>query len=141
MQVDKNKKIGKIFLAAGAIGWGIAILGVLLPWNVMTPMLQSMGASTDFTDVQLRYWLRMACGGWSIIGFLFLIVLLKPSKYGNIVPLLAAGSIFEGIVLLVHGLLLGVPLFPFVGDVLFCLVVGIGLLWTGRPLGEMGKTH
>ena len=139
--MDKNKKIGKIFLAAGAIGWGIAILGVLLPWNVMTPMLQSMGASTDFADAQLRYWLRMACGGWSIIGFLFLMVLLKPSKYGNLVPLLAAGSIFEGIVLLLHGLLLGVPLFPFAGDVLFCLVVGIGLLWTGRSLGETDRTH
>ena len=139
--MDKNKKIGKIFLAAGAIGWGIAILGVLLPWDEMTPMLQSMGASTDFDDVQLRYWLRMACGGWSIIGFLFLIVLLKPAKYGNIVPLLAAGSIFEGIVLLVHGLLLRVPLFPFAGDVLFCLVVGIGLLWTGRLLGETDKAH
>ena len=139
--MEKNKKLGKIFLAAGAIGWGIAILGVLLPWNVMTPMLQSMGASTDFTDAQLRYWLRMACGGWSIIGFLFLMVLLKPAKYGNLVPLLAAGSIFEGIVLLVHGLLLGVPLFPFAGDVLFCLVVGIGLLWTGRPLGETDKAH
>ena len=136
--MDKNKKIGKIFLAAGAIGWGIAILGVLLPWNMMTPMLQSMGASTDFTDAQLRYWLRMACGGWSIIGFLFLMVLLKPSKYGNLVPLLAAGSIFEGIVLLLHGLLLGVPLFPFVGDVLFCLAVGCGLLWTsnGKKNGE-----
>ena len=68
-------------------------------------------------------------------------VLLKPAKYGNFVPLLAAGSIFEGIVLLLHGLLLGVPLFPFIGDVLFCLVVGIGLLWAGRPLGETDRTH
>ena len=126
--MDKNKKLGKIFLPAGAIGWGIAILGVLLPWNVMTPMLQSMRASCDFADVQLRYWLRMACGGWSIIGFLFLMVLLRPAKYGNIVPLLAAGSIFEGIVLLLHGLLLRVPLFPFAGDVLFCLAVDCGLL-------------
>ena len=139
--MEKNKKLGKIFLATGAIGWGIAILGILFPWNVMMPMLQSMGASCNFADAQLRYWLRMACGGWSIIGFLFLMVLLKPAKYGNLVPLLAAGSIFEGIVLLVHGLLLGVPLFPFAGDVLFCLVVGIGLLWTGRLLGETDKAH
>ena len=78
--MEKYKKIGKIFLAAGAIGWGIAILGVLLPWDVMMPMLQSMGASTDFTDAQLRYWLRMACGGWSIIGFMFLMVLLELIK-------------------------------------------------------------
>ena len=118
----------KVFLAAGAIGWGVALLGVFLPWKVMTPMLQSMGTSYDFSDAQMQYWLRMACGGWSIIGFMFLMALLKPHKYGNLVPLLAWCSIFEGIVLLGHGLLAGVSLFPFVGDVLFCLVVGCGLL-------------
>ena len=59
---------------------------------------------------------------------MFLMVLLKPHKYGNLVPLLAWSSIFEGIVLLVHGLLAGISLFPFAGDVFFCLVVGCGLL-------------
>ena len=125
------RKLQTLFIAAGAIGWGVAVLGVLLPWSVMTPLLQSMGSSYDFTDAQTQYWLRMACGGWSIIGFLFLMALLKSRKYGNMVPLLAVCSIFEGIVLLIHGPLSGVALFPFAGDVLFCLVVGVGLLWTG----------
>ena len=125
------RKLQTLLLATGTIGWGVAILGVFLPWSIMTPLLQSMRSSYDFSDAQTRYWLRMACGGWSIIGFLFLMALLKPHKYGNIVPLLAMGSIFEGIVLLIHGLLLGVSMFPFAGDVLFCLVVGSGLLWTG----------
>ena len=119
-----------LLLVAGAIGWGVSVLGVLLPWKVMMPMLQSMGSSSDFSDAQMQYWLRMACGGWSIIGFLFMMALLNPRKYGNLVPLLAWCSLFEGIVLLVHGLISGVALFPFAGDVLFCLVVGGGLLWT-----------
>ena len=123
-------KLQKILLTAGALGWGIAVLGVLLPWKWINPMLQSMGATYDFSDHQVQYWLRMACGGWSIIGLLFLGALLKPNKYGAIVPLLAWCSIFEGIVLLIHGLFLTVPMFPFAGDVLFCLVVGIGLLCT-----------
>ena len=123
------RKLHTLLLAAGAIGWGVAVLGVLLPWKVMTPMLQSMGATYDFSDQQMRYWLRMACGGWSIIGFLFLMALLKPRKYGNLVPLLAWCSLFEGFVLLVHGVLSGLSLFPFAGDVLFCLVVGGGLLF------------
>lgn len=42
----------------------------------------------------------------------------------------------EGIVLLVHGLLAGVSLFPFAGDVLFCLAVGCGLLWTSNGKDE-----
>ena len=125
----------RIFLLAGAIGWGISILGVLLPWSVMDIVLQNMGAASPITDVQVQYWFRMATTAWSIIGFLYLIVLLKPQKYNNLIPLLAWGTVFEGIVLLIHGLYLNLPLFPFAGDVGFCLIVGGGLLLcnTGNP--------
>ena len=118
----------RIFLLAGAIGWGVSILGVLLPWSVMDIVLQNMGAASPITDVQVQYWFRMATTAWSIIGFLYLIVLLKPQKYNNLIPLLAWGTVFEGIVLLIHGLYLNLPLFPFAGDVGFCLIVGGGLL-------------
>ena len=122
----------RIFLLAGAIGWGVSILGVLLPWNVMDIVLQNMGAAAPITDVQVQYWFRMATTAWSIIGFLYLIVLLKPQKYNNLIPLLAWGTVFEGIVLLIHGLYLNLPLFPFAGDVGFCLIVGGGLLLTNK---------
>ena len=122
----------RIFLLAGAIGWGVSILGVLLPWSVMDIVLQNMGAAAPVTDVQVQYWFRMATGAWSIIGFLYLIVLLKPQKYNNLIPLLARGTVFEGIVLLIHGLYLNLPLFPFAGDVGFCLIVGGGLLLSNR---------
>ena len=125
----------RIFLLAGAIGWGVSILGVLLPWSVMDIVLQNMGAASPVTDVHVQYWFRMATTAWSIIGFLYLIVLLKPQKYNNLIPLLAWGTVFEGIVLLIHGLYLNLPLFPFAGDVGFCLIVGGGLLLcnTGNP--------
>jgi len=122
----------RIFLLAGAIGWGVSILGVLLPWNVMDIVLQNMGAASPITDVQVQYWFRMATGAWSIIGFLYLMVLLKPQKYNNLIPLLAWGTVFEGIVLLIHGLYLNLPIFPFAGDVGFCLIVGGGLLLTNK---------
>ena len=122
----------RIFLLAGAIGWGISILGVLLPWSIMDIVLQNMGAASPITDVQVQYWFRMATTAWSIIGFLYLIVLLKPQKYGNLIPLLAWGTLFEGIVLLIYGLYLHLPIFPFAGDVGFCLIVGGGLLLTNK---------
>ncbi|MHC4872543.1 MAG: hypothetical protein ACYTFY_11925 [Planctomycetota bacterium] len=37
-------------------------------------------------------------------------------------------SIVEGIILLISGLRLGLPSFPFYGDVIFCLGVGTSLL-------------
>ncbi len=122
----------RIFLLAGAIGWGVSILGVLLPCSVMDIVLQNMGAASPITDEQVQYWFRMATGAWSIIGFLYLIVLLKPQKYNNLIPLLAWGTVFEGIVLLIHGLYLNLPIFPFAGDVGFCLIVGGGLLLSNR---------
>ena len=122
----------RIFLLAGAIGWGISILGVLLPWSVMDIVLQNMGAASPIADVQVQYWFRMATGAWSIIGFLYLMVLLKPQKYDNLIPLLAWATVFEGIVLLIHGLYLNLPIFPFAGDVGFCLIVGGGLLLSNR---------
>ena len=122
----------RIFLLAGAIGWGISILGVLLPWSVMDIVLQNMGAASPITDVQVQYWFRMATGAWSIIGFLYLMVLLKPQKYNNLIPLLAWGTVFEGIVLLIHSLYLNLPIFPFAGDVGFCLIVGGGLMLSNR---------
>ena len=122
----------RIFLLAGALGWGISILGVLLPWSVMDVILQNMGATAPVADLQIQYWFRMATGAWSIIGFLYLMVLLKPQKYNNLIPLLAWGTVFEGIVLLIHGLYLNLPLFPFAGDVGFCLIVGGGLLYTNK---------
>ena len=122
----------RIFLLAGAIGWGVSILGVLLPWSVMDIVLQNMGAASPITDVQVQYWFRMATGAWSIIGFLYLMILLNPQKYNNLIPLLAWGTVFEGIVLLIHGLYLNLPLFPFAGDVGFCLIVGGGLLLSNR---------
>ena len=122
----------RIFLLAGAIGWGVSILGVLLPWSVMDIVLQNMGATAPITDGQVQYWFRMATGAWSIIGFLYLMVLLKPQKYNNLIPLLAWGTVFEGIVLLIHSLYLNLPIFPFAGDVGFCLIVGGGLMLSNR---------
>ena len=132
MQKNMTSKLRKILLCAGAIGWGIAVLGVLLPWHILSPFIESSDAFYECCDYYVQYLLRMAFGSWSIVGFLFLMVLLKPKKYGTLVPLLAIASIFEGFILLIHGLLLRLTLFPFAGDVLFCLVVGFGLLWTER---------
>ncbi len=131
-----HSKLQKIFLTAGAIGWGISIIGTFLPWRMMDIVLQNMGAAAPVTDPQLQYWFRMATGSWSVIGFLFLMVLLFPAKYRNLVPLLATGTLFEGMVLLAWGLFLKLPLFPFAGDVGFCIVVGCGLLFTRTRLGQ-----
>jgi len=125
--MDRNTRF---WLWVGAAGWGVAILGVLLPWAWMEPLLLNMGMETRSVDPQIQYWLRMASGSWTVIGFLFMMTALYPRRYANIVSLLAWGTLFEGVVLLTYGLMLARPPFPFWGDVAFCLVIGTGLLYS-----------
>jgi len=122
--------IQQLLLCAGVAGWGISILGVLLPWPLMDAILQNMGAMHPVGDPQLRYWFRMATASWTMISMFYAAALFRPQKYGNLLPLLALGSLFEGVVLLIHGWSLNLPPFPFYGDVLFTLGIGGGLLWT-----------
>lgn len=131
-----QRMLKRIFLLAGAIGWGVAVLGVFLPWHVMNGILRNMGAAAPVVDPMIRYWFRMATGGWSMIGFFHLMALLFPRKYDNLIPLLAYGTLFEGAVLLCNGIILDIPLFPFAGDVGFCFIVGAGLLFSN--IGNRG---
>ena len=126
----------RLLLFAGAFGWGVSILGVLLPWRIMDEVLSGLGAAAPVADLRIRYWLRMAAGSWSVIGFLYLAAFLAPRKYRRMIPLLGVGTLAEGLVLLFHGLMLDLPLLPFAGDVGFCLVVGGGLLLAEAKPGD-----
>ena len=118
----------KLLLAVAVFGWGISILGVVLPWSVATTGLSGLGAGPIPDDPMLNYWLRMAGGGFTMVGAVFAAILLAPKKYAILIPLMAWLSIAEGAILLVSGLRLGLPPFPFWGDTGFCLSIGIGLL-------------
>lgn len=129
MKRRKGVDLIGFFLWTGAVGWGVAILGVLLPWRVIGPLLLQMGAQSPVADPQLQYWLRMAAGAWSIIGFFFFVAARDRKRHTDLPLLLGAASLFEGALLLVHGLILGRPLLPFAADVIFCFFVGAGLLY------------
>lgn len=118
----------KLILMVAALGWGISVVGVLLPWPVAENCLRGLGVGPLPADPMLDYWLRMAGGGFTMVGALFVAILVQPRKYEVLLPMLAWLCIAEGVVLLVSGLRLGLPPFPFWGDVSFCLGVGVGLL-------------
>jgi len=118
----------KLILLLAAFGWGISILGVLLPWSTAIAGLSGLGAGTIPHDPMLDYWMRMVGGGFSIIGAIFAAILIKPDRFGALVPLMAWLSIAEGSIILVSGLRLGLGPFPFAGDVSFCIGIGVGLL-------------
>ncbi|MFZ2656522.1 MAG: hypothetical protein WAX69_16435 [Victivallales bacterium] len=126
--INMYTQLQKIILMTAAFGWGISFLGVLLPWSFAVTRLNGLGAGIIPNDPMLNYWLRMAGGGFTMIGVIFAAILVAPNKYAVLIPLMAYLSIAEGIILLVSGLRLGLPPFPFLGDASFCIGIGAGLL-------------
>lgn len=117
----------QIFLASGAFGWGISVYGVFASWPAAVTELQGLGAGAIPHDPMLDYWLRMAAGAFTAIGVFLLVLAVNPKRFAAVLPLVGVLLIAEGLVLLVHGLRLGLEPLPFYVDVTFCLVTGIGI--------------
>jgi hypothetical protein len=122
----------RLFLGFAAFAWGISVVGVFASWPQTAEMLRGLGAKPISYDPMLDYWLRMAAGAFALIGGWYLVLMLWPRKFHVAIPWFGALMLVEGIILLVHGLRLGLPPFPFYGDVSACLVGGTGILLLSR---------
>ena len=119
----------RLFLFASALAWGISIVAVFLPWTVAVNSLQSMGAGQIPNDPMLNYWLRMAAGGFTFVGIIFLLIGINPERYRNIIGLMAILMFFEGLIILFSGLRLHLKPFPFYSDAGFCILSGLTIFY------------
>ncbi len=141
----------RLFLGFSAAAWGVSVFGVVLPWPAATDALQGLGSGPIPYDRMLDYWLRMAAGAFTLVGGLFLLLMLHPARYRTIIPWFGMLMWAEGGVLLVHGLRLALPPFPFYADTAACFLGGAGILWFsaradyrddsegGEPAPEAGR--
>jgi len=118
----------RLLLFASAFAWAVSALGLVLPWATTVRGLQGLGAGDIPTDPMLDYWLRMTAGAFTGIGIFFFVVAINPRRFSNVVGLAGLLLCLEGIVLLSHGLRLGLPPIPFYADTAFCLIAGAGIL-------------
>ncbi len=118
----------RVALVFSALVWGVSAFGVFLKWEAAAAALQGMGAKPIAYDPMLDYWLRMASGAFALVGTGFLLLAIFPRKYAVMLPWFGWIMIVEGVILLTHGLRLGLGPFPFVGDVLASFAGGIGIL-------------
>ena len=118
----------RLMLSFCAFVWGVSALGVFLKWETAAGALQGMGAKPIAYDPMLDYWLRMAAGAFALVGTGYLLLALSPRKYAVMLPWFGWIMIVEGIVLLTHGLRLGLNPLPFVGDVSASFAGGLGIL-------------
>ena len=118
----------RMFLGFAALAWGASVVGIFVHWSTADEALQGLGAKPIPYDPMLDYWLRMAAGAFALIGVWYFIMMLQPQKYYAAIPWFGGLMLVEGIILLVHGLRLSLPPFPFYGDTAACLLDGVGIM-------------
>ena len=118
----------RLVLCFCASVWGVSAFGIFLKWETAVAALQGLGAKPISYDPMLDYWLRMAAGAFALIGTGYLLAAINPRKFAVILPWFGWIMVAEGVVLLCHGLRLGLSPFPFWGDVSASLAGGLGIL-------------
>jgi len=129
----------RLFLGFAAFAWGISVVGVFLPWPAAEEALRGLGARPIAYDPMLDYWLRMAAGAFALVGVWYLALMIWPQKFAAAIPWFGAFMLAEGVVLLIHGLRLSLPPFPFYGDTAACLLGGGGILYLSRHAKPPGR--
>jgi hypothetical protein len=122
----------RLFLGFAAFVWGISVVGVFLSWSAAVEALRGLGAQPIAYDRMLDYWLRMASGAFALVGCWYLVLMIWPRKFHAAIPWFGGLMLVEGTILLVHGLRLSLPAFPFYGDISACFVGGGAILYLSR---------
>jgi hypothetical protein len=122
----------RLFLGFAAFAWGVSVFGVFLSWPAAENALQGLGARPVAYDPMLDYWLRMAAGAFALVGGWYLVLMIWPRKFHAAIPWFGALMVAEGVILLIHGLRLGLPPFPFYGDTAACFIGGGGIWYLAR---------
>jgi hypothetical protein len=127
--INMKLRLLRMVLGFAACVWGVSIFGVFLSWPAASEALQELGAKPIAYDPMVDYWLRMAAGAFSLIGGLFLVLMIWPRKYAAVIPWFGGLMLAEGLILLIHGLRLSLPPLPFYADSAACLVSGGAILF------------
>ncbi len=122
----------RLFLGFSAFAWGVSVAGVFASWPQVNDLAQGLGAQPIAYDPMVDYWLRMMAGAYALIGGWYLMLALWPQKFTVAIPWFGWLMIAEGVILLVHGLRLGLGPFPFCGDVSACLLGGSGIVFFAK---------
>lgn len=126
----------RLFLGFSAFAWGVSAAGVFVSWQEAEKLLEGLGAKPIAYDPMLDYWLRMAAGAFALVGLWYLLLALWPKKFSVAVPWFGVLMLLEGLILLVHGLRLSLPPFPFYGDVSACFIAGSGIVLCSRRMNQ-----
>ena len=108
---------------AGIFCFVLSIFGLFVPVSVLESIANYFG-----TEALVVYGIRTASAAFIGMGVISVVLALNPMKYGAIVPFSGLSSIFIGVVCMITGLAVGMPFVWFLGDSLFCALMGFLIL-------------
>src|SRR5688572_13048802 len=128
----------KLFLGFAGVVWGVSVFGVFVSWEAAEEALRGLGGREIVYDRMLDYWLRMAAGAFTLVGCWYFVLMARMEKFWAAIPWFGGLMVVEGLVLLGHGLRLGLPVFPFWADVGACVIGGGGIFVRWRRARLVG---
>jgi len=110
--------------------WVVGALCLLPVVVLFLPMATYRAFSGVLIDVQLpdhrlfAYAIRVASATSVLVGIFYIMLALKPHRYGLMLPFAGAAPIFLGITSIVAGVAEGISFFVFGGDAVLSLLMG-----------------
>ncbi|HUT29248.1 MAG TPA: hypothetical protein VMX13_05595 [Sedimentisphaerales bacterium] len=131
----------KICLWIAGVGCLTSVVGMFLPVRLAESLAKVFGGPA-FPDSPLcLYALRVVSATYVGVGVFFVILALRPMKYGVLVPFSGLASVFLGVVCGITGLVVGMPVLWFLGDSLSCVVLGVLILFFWQKAQQTVKAE
>ena len=118
----------KICLWIAAVGCLLSVVGLFLPFSACESVARFFGLETLPDSPLIMYAIRTVAATYVGVGVFFVILALRPMKYGVMVPFSGLAAIVLGIVCAITGLAVAMPPLWFLGDSLSCIVLGVLIL-------------
>ena len=104
------------------------VFGIFLPISTLESFTKLFGIESLSGPPLATYAIRVTSAMAVWIGVFFIILALSPMKYGVMVPFSGLAAVLLGVVCVITGMVVGMPVLWFLGDSLSCVVLGVLIL-------------
>ena len=133
----------KVCLLITAFSCLAAALFMILPIPTIESFFENFGIESLPDTPIFIYITRLVSATYAVIGVFLIIMALDPMKYGVMVPFAAVSTLFIGLVCGTVGVISVIPKLWFLGDALFGIILGLGILisWQKVKKGRSAETQ
>jgi len=113
------------------------------PWTRATEIYKHFGIElpATFTAPYLEYLTYLGAALSVVVGALYFVAGMWPSRYRNIIPFLGWSLLFIGMVVSYHGFRLDLPPWPFYPDPIISFLCGAAILFLNRRAWTQGTAE